>query len=191
MIPTVGWRQAARIDSHRDRLSRLHASGNRQYRAPRSRAMRSLSHRSGLPMLSPSRTVCASCERWEPSWEPFAVDRCGRLWTSADCDPFDSGRYGRLRTAMDGLRPSTDQEVEDSSSSGRARDALVVQGHRRVTADGPYDVWEPFWGAILPSRHEHLIAHRAFFWWPTLMLVKPIGRPEVGRKLVMSLEYSA
>ena len=113
-------------DRARSALSKAHS--NRQYRAPRSRAMRSLSHRSGLPMLSPSRTVCASCERWEPSWEPFAVDRCGRLWTSADCDPFDSGRYGRLRTAMGGLRPSTDQKVGDSSSSGRATKALYGKG---------------------------------------------------------------
>ncbi len=37
-----------------------------------------------------------------------------------------------LRTPMDGLRPSTDQKVGDSSSSGRARDALAVQGLHRV-----------------------------------------------------------
>ena len=59
-------------------------------------------------------------ERWEPSWEPFAVDFYGRLWTAADIEAFGSGRYGRLWTPMDGLRPSTDQKVGDSSSSGRA-----------------------------------------------------------------------
>ncbi len=68
------------------------------------------------------------CERWEPSWEPFAVDCCGRLWTAMDSKAVGSGRYGRLRTAMDGLRPSTDQKVGDSSSSGRARDALYGKG---------------------------------------------------------------
>jgi hypothetical protein len=55
-------------------------------------------------------------------WEPFAVDFYGRLWTSADRIPLWSGRYGRLRTSMDDLRPSTDQKVGDSSSSGRAAD---------------------------------------------------------------------
>jgi hypothetical protein len=67
-------------------------------------------------------------ERWEPSWEPFAVDCCGRLWTTADSEPVGSGRYGPLRTPMDYLRPSTDRKVGDSSSSGRAAEAPAVQG---------------------------------------------------------------
>ena len=37
-------------------------------------------------------------------------------------------RYGRLRTALDGLRPSTDQKVGDSSLSGRASKALYGKG---------------------------------------------------------------
>ncbi len=72
-------------------------------------------------------------ERWEPSWEPFAVDFYGRLWTPADYDPFVSGRYGPQRTAMDDLRPSTDQKVGDSSSSGRAAEALARQELRRAS----------------------------------------------------------
>ena len=48
------------------------------------------------------------------------MDCCGRLQTAMDSEPFVSGRYGRLRTGTDGLRPSTDQKVGDSSSSGRA-----------------------------------------------------------------------
>ena len=70
-------------DRARSALSKAHS--NRQYRAPRSRAMRSLSHRSGLPMLSPSRTVCT----------PASVgSQVGShsLWTSTD-------GYGRLWTA--------------------------------------------------------------------------------------------
>ena len=52
------------------------------------------------------------------------MDYCGRLWTAMDSEPFGSGRYGPLRTSMDDLRPSTDQKVGDSSSSGRASKAL-------------------------------------------------------------------
>ncbi len=69
---------------------------------------------------SPIRVL--HCERWEPSREAFAVDCCGRLWTAADSEPVGCGRYGPPRTATDGLRPSTDQKVGDSSSSGRATD---------------------------------------------------------------------
>ena len=58
------------------------------------------------------------------------MDDCGRLWTPADSKPVRSGRYGRLRTVMDGVRPSTDQKVGDSSSSGRATKALY--GKRSV-----------------------------------------------------------
>ena len=57
------------------------------------------------------------------------MDGCGRLWTAMDSEPFVSGRYGPQRTAMDGLRPSTDQKVGDSSSSGRASKALDGKGY--------------------------------------------------------------
>ena len=56
------------------------------------------------------------------------MDCYGLLRTAMDSEPFGSGRYGRLRTAMDDLRPSTDQEVGDSSSSGRASKALCGKG---------------------------------------------------------------
>ena len=45
-----------------------------------------------------------------------------------DREPFVSGRYGRLRTPMDGVRPSTDQKIGDSISSGRATRALYGKG---------------------------------------------------------------
>ena len=62
----------------------------------------------------------ASRPGWEPIWEPFAVDWCGRVWTPADSEPFDSGRYGRLRTLTDAACTSTDQKVVGSSPAGRA-----------------------------------------------------------------------
>ena len=86
------------------------------------------SHRNtaSRPRLSCSEPVLRGL--WEPSWEPFAVDCCGWLWTAADSEPVGSGRYGRLRTSVDGVRPSTDQKVGDSSSSGRASRALDGKG---------------------------------------------------------------
>ncbi len=56
------------------------------------------------------------------------ADGYGRPWTAVDSEPFGSGRHGPQRTAMDGLRPSTDQKVGDSSSSGRATKALYGKG---------------------------------------------------------------
>jgi hypothetical protein len=38
---------------------------------------------------------------WEPSWEPFAVDWYGRLWTAMDMEAIRFGRCGRLWTAVD------------------------------------------------------------------------------------------
>ena len=48
---------------------------------------------------------------WEPSWEPFSVDGCGRLWTPVDTKAFRSELCGRLWTPVDSARRSTDQEV--------------------------------------------------------------------------------
>ncbi len=67
--------------------------------------------------------------RWEPSWEPFSADCCGRPGRRRTRDPVvaqgaaDCG--GRLWT--DVWRP-TDQKVGGSSPSGRAAEALVAQG---------------------------------------------------------------
>jgi len=48
---------------------------------------------------------------WEPSWEPFCVDSCGRLWTSVESRALGSGVCGRLWTAVDMSWRSTDQKV--------------------------------------------------------------------------------
>jgi hypothetical protein len=53
--------------------------------------------------------------RWEPSWEPFVVDSCGRLWTTMDC-----------------AWRSTNHKVGASSPSGRANRIPVIEGSRRV-----------------------------------------------------------
>ena len=42
---------------------------------------------------------------------------------------------------------TTDQEVGDSSSSGRAADALALQGHRRVNIATVEDMTPDFWVA--------------------------------------------
>ena len=76
-----------------------------------------------------------------------------------DSEPFGSGRYGRLRTAMDGVRPSTDQKVGDSSSSGRAENSLVVHGLHRVAVPALFARTDL--GSHSPSQNERLIAHRA------------------------------
>ena len=55
---------------------------------------------------------------WEPSWEPFAVDLCGRLWTPEESKASRSGLNGRLWTPVDTACRSTDQEVGGSSPSG-------------------------------------------------------------------------
>ena len=57
--------------------------------------------------------------------------RGGRLRTAMDSEPVGFGRYGRLRTSMDDLRPSTDQKVGDSSSSGRASKACTEKALSR------------------------------------------------------------
>jgi hypothetical protein len=75
------------------------------------------------------------------------VDCCGRLRTPADSEPIDSGRYGRLRTPMDGLRPSRIRRLGIRVPPG-VPPRPVRKRRRRVTTDGPYDackpVWEPF-----------------------------------------------
>ncbi len=73
---------------------------------------------------------------WEPSWEPFAVDGCGRLWTPVESKASRSGLCGRLWTPVDTAWRSTDQKVGGSSPSGRALIALALQGlsHDRGTS---------------------------------------------------------
>ena len=61
----------------------------------------------------------------EPGWEPFAVDSCGRLWTSVEVKAFRFGLCGRLWTPVDAVRRSTDQKVGGSSPSGRATEPLL------------------------------------------------------------------
>jgi len=68
------------------------------------------------------------CLRWEPSWEPFAVDLCGRLWTPVESKALRFGLCGRLWTSVDGACRSTDQEVGGSSPFGRAPRPLALQG---------------------------------------------------------------
>ena len=65
---------------------------------------------------------------WEPIWEPIALDGCGRLWTPVDWEALCPGLCGRLWTCVDTACRSTDQEVGDSSSSGRASEAPVFAG---------------------------------------------------------------
>jgi len=85
------------------------------------------------PSLKPSfhRTVGASTagisaetslqrSGWEPSWEPFGVDRGGHVWTLVESEANCSATYGR--TPMDAAWRSTDQEVGCSSRPGRAAD---------------------------------------------------------------------
>ena len=64
--------------------------------------------------------ILCSRPRWEPSWEPFAVDLRGRLWTPMDTKPSHDWLCGRLWTPVDAAWRSTDQEVGGSSPSGRA-----------------------------------------------------------------------
>ena len=48
------------------------------------------------------------CERWEPSWEPFAVDFHGRLWTAMDGYGLRTGWLRTVWTAADGYgRPAS------------------------------------------------------------------------------------
>jgi hypothetical protein len=52
---------------------------------------------------------------WESSWEPFAVDGCGRVWTRVDMEAIRSGLCGRLWTPTDTAWRSTDQKVGRSN----------------------------------------------------------------------------
>ncbi len=71
---------------------------------------------------------CGGLSMGEPSWEPFAVDSCGRPWTPVDSKGRRSGPCGRLRTPTDTAWPSTDQKVEGSSPSERADEVPAYAG---------------------------------------------------------------
>ncbi len=116
------------------------------------------------------------CERWEPSWEPFAVDCCGRLWMAMDSEPSCSGRYGLLRTPMDGVRPSTDQKVGDSSSSGRADRTVAVQGLRRVAVLAVFARRDL--GSHSPSTRRTSDRSSGILVANAHLMLTPIGRPE-------------
>ncbi len=70
----------------------------------------------------PASLLCNAGQhpRWEPSWEPSALDCCGRVWTRMDIEGFRSRLCGRLWTARDTAWRSTDQKVVGSSPAGRA-----------------------------------------------------------------------
>ena len=108
------------------------------------------------------------------------MDFYGRLWTAADSEPFCSGRYGPLRTAMDGVRPSTDQKVGDSSSSGRADKTPAVQGLRRVAVPAVFARTDL--GSHSPSQNERLIAHQHFL----VVNVHVCSPPSDGQNLSIS-----
>ena len=55
--------------------------------------------RSSLPTV-PSHMRLASRSRWEPIWEPIALDGCGRVWTAVDWEAFCSWLCGRLWTPV-------------------------------------------------------------------------------------------
>ena len=57
---------------------------------------------------------------WEPSWEPFSLDWCGRRWTPVEPEASSSSLYGHPWTSVDTAWRSTDQEVGCSSRPGRA-----------------------------------------------------------------------
>ena len=65
---------------------------------------------------------------WEPSWEPTAVDPCGRLWTPVESKALRSALCGRLWTPMDAAWRSTDQKVGGSSPFGHALKAYALHG---------------------------------------------------------------
>ncbi len=54
--------------------------------------------------------------------------RCGFVWTAMDMEAIRFGLCGRLWTAVDTPWRSTDQKVGGSSPSGRATEALALQG---------------------------------------------------------------
>jgi hypothetical protein len=86
--------------------------------------------------------------RWEPSWEPFGVDRGGRAWTLVESEAYCWAIYGRMWTTTDTAWGSTDQEVGCSSRPGRAEEILLVAGDFTcpVFVEGfvQGDLWEPF-----------------------------------------------
>ena len=95
--------------------------------------MRSRACHSGSPHR---RDRQLALQPWEPSWEPFAGDSCGRLWTPMEWKACHSGPCERLWTPMDTAWRSTDQKVGGSNPSGRAeRRPLLCRGFRLSTAD--------------------------------------------------------
>ena len=87
--------------------------------------------------------------RWEPSWEPFSVDTCGRLWTPVESKACRSGLCGRLWTPLVDLRI---RKVGDSSSPGRATEARGCKGFH-VRALGRWKLTGRPLGAIRLSDH--------------------------------------
>ena len=85
---------------------------------------------------------------WEPSWEPFSLDWCGRRWTPVEPEASSSSLYGHPWTSVDTAWRSTDQEVGCSSRPGRAIDSLAVAGDftspMLVEGFEQCDLWEPF-----------------------------------------------
>ncbi len=59
--------------------------------------------RSSLPTASRHMRL-ASRSRWEPIWEPIALDGCGRLWTGRPSGPGCVDGCGRLWTPFAHLR---------------------------------------------------------------------------------------
>jgi len=85
-------------------------------------------------MCGPSRNLASPLHtvgqrpRWEPSWEPFAVDGCGQVWTPVELKAFPFGLCERLWTPTDTPWRSTDQKVGGSSPSGRAAETPAMAG---------------------------------------------------------------
>jgi len=92
---------------------------------------------------SPSTAPSSEClnlfprPRWEPIWEPTALDFCGRLWTPVD-------------TAW----RSTNQEVGGSSPSGRAAETPVLRGCHRAKFATVEDMGHVFWVVSWSARHR-------------------------------------
>jgi hypothetical protein len=116
MDRTVTLRASPAVVSRTDRL------------ASSSVATTSQNPRRASPTTRATEGRPTSLLRWEPSWEPFSVDWCGRLWTPVESRAFVSGLCGLLWTAVDAACRSTDQKVGDSSSPGRANESVVPQG---------------------------------------------------------------
>ena len=119
---------------------------------------------------APSKTFRATCgpprkpasllyntgqhPRWEPSWEPSALDCCDQLWTHMDMEAFRSRLCGRLWTARDAAWRSADQKVVGSSPAGRAADTLAREAVARTL--NRYVAW--------PS--QDLLPGTCHRWWP-------------------------